>query len=226
MDMEFYQWLINERGLLEYSAKRYYRVIYKKIYEWLPSYDIPKNSIEFEAMKQMIFAMPRYKEINKTGNNMYSSALNHYGQYLKEFDLNDLDIFSEKQSFTTEAERLIKVRLVQNKFRKRLFDVQPCCAISGFNYSPFLIASHIKPWSISNEQERLDQYNGLLLTPNYDRLFDRGLITIKHSGEILVSKVLGFEEQNFFKIPKKIAVSLKPEYKSYLEFHADNIFEN
>ena len=50
---------------------------------------------------------------------MYSSALKHYGDFLKEIDVNDKSIFTEKQIFTTDAERLVKVRPIQNKFRKK-----------------------------------------------------------------------------------------------------------
>lgn len=62
--------------------------------EWLPSYQLPKNSIEFEALKQMIFTLDIQKERNRVGNNMYSSALNHYGNYLKELNIQDQTIFT------------------------------------------------------------------------------------------------------------------------------------
>lgn len=222
--MDFYQWLIT-KGLSEYTAGRYTNVIYKNISEWLPSYEMPKNSIEFEALKQLIFVLDIYKERNRIGNNMYSSALNHYGNYLKEYDLKDETIFRNDQKFTSEAEKLIKVRLTQNKFRKSLFDVYPHCAISGMNNASFLIASHIKPWAVSTELERLDFYNGLLLTPNYDRLFDRGFISFRPSGEIIVSNKLVKEERAFFNIPKSLCIQLPLKHKVYLEYHADMVLK-
>lgn len=223
--MDFYQWLINEKGLSEYSSKRYVAVINKQIKDWLPSFEIPKNSIEFEAFQRMVSNLNIYRERNKLGNNMYSSALNHYGNYLKKYDINDSTIFTPNKSFTTEAERKIKVRLVQNKFRKGLFDYHPHCAISGLSSAPFLIASHIKPWARSNDQERLDTFNGLLLTPNYDRLFDQGFIGFKQNGEIIVSNQLNQAEREFFNIPDRISIHFESEHKPYLEFHADEIFK-
>lgn len=50
----------------------------------------------------------------------------------------------------------------------------PC----GVSDEHFLIDSHIKPWSQSNNQEWLDVNNGLLLCPNHDALFDKGIIYI------------------------------------------------
>ena len=66
-----------------------------------------------------------------------------------------------------------------------------------------LKASHIKPWNISDDYERLDEYNGLLLTPNLDAAFDSGLISFDKDGVILISKkprdeqkaTLGIEEK-------------------------------
>jgi hypothetical protein len=52
-----------------------------------------------------------------------------------------------------------------------------------------LIASHIKPWRESNNEERLQAGNGLLLTPTADHLFDRGFISFDDGGEVLVSPV-------------------------------------
>lgn len=223
--MEFHKWLIEEKSLSQATASKYNLVIKNRILEWLPSYEIPKNSIEFEALKQTIFALDIYQERNRVGNNMYSSALNHYGNYLKEQDLSDPMMFTENRIFTSEAERLIKVRLTQNKFRKGLFDIHQCCAISGLNNPKFLIASHIKPWALSNDAERLDSCNGFLLTPNYDRLFDQGFISFKNTGEILIAKTLSQSEIEFFKVPNQLCIKLKEKHQPYLDFHFSEIFQ-
>ena len=223
--MDFYQWLIQEKGLSQATASKYNLVIQNRISEWLPSYERPANSIEFEALKLLILDLNIYKERNRIGNNMYSSALNHYGHYLKQYDVVDSTIFTENKIFTSEAERKIKVRLVQNKFRKGLFDYFPRCAISGLSNPYFLKASHIKPWSKSNDQERIDPFNGLLLTPNYDHLFDRGFIGFKHNGEVIVSNHLHQAEREFFNIPDRIAIQLEKVHLPYLEFHRDEVFQ-
>ncbi len=223
--MDFYTWLVNEKGLSTATASKYNLVIKNRISEWLPSYELPQNSIDFEAVKRIIESLNIYKERNSVGNNMYSSALNHYGNYLKEHDIQDRDIFSDDQKFTSEAEKLIKVRLVQNKFRKGLFDLNQFCVVTGFKNTQFLIASHIKPWSVSSDEERLDPYNGLLLTPNFDRLFDKGLISFRQDGEILISKQLTHAEQAFFNIPHHAVIQFDSRYQKYFEFHQDEIFK-
>ena len=223
--MDFYHLLIDQKGLSKATASKYDLVIRNRIAEWLPSYEVPKNSIEFEALKQSIFSLDIYKERNHIGNNMYSSALNHYGNYLKEYDVYDQSIFNEEKTFTADAEKLIKVRLLQNKFRKKLFELYPYCAVTGYKNSQFLIASHIKPWSKSENKEKIDGYNGLLLTPNFDRLFDRGFISFDQKGNTLLSHKLAKADVEFLNIPSKSCLEFNSSHQYYLEFHRDTIFE-
>ena len=51
----------------------------------------------------------------------------------------------------------------------------------------FLIASHIKPWKVSDNVLRLDGSNGLTLAPRIDRLFDKGYITFSQDGSLFLS---------------------------------------
>lgn len=50
-----------------------------------------------------------------------------------------------------------------------------------------LVASHIVPWRDSNDEERLDVENGILLSPLLDALFDKHLISFNEDGRILFS---------------------------------------
>ena len=50
-----------------------------------------------------------------------------------------------------------------------------------------LVASHIKPWRDSNNQERLDKFNGLLLLANLDKAFDLGFISFADTGLVMIS---------------------------------------
>ncbi|GAB3309921.1 HNH endonuclease [Luteimonas notoginsengisoli] len=90
----------------------------------------------------------------------------------------------------TERVQLIKARVGQGLFRSRVAAIEQCCRITGIADSRFLIASHIKLWSISSNAEKLDGSNGLLLTPNIDRLFDKGHITFEDDGRVRVSTEL------------------------------------
>ena len=47
-----------------------------------------------------------------------------------------------------------------------------------------------KPWRDSTNAERTNRYNGLLLLPQYDHLFDKKLISFEHDGKLVKSPVL------------------------------------
>jgi hypothetical protein len=88
----------------------------------------------------------------------------------------------------TERSGLVTSRVGQGAYRKRIihrWEYQ--CAVTKFNKVEILIASHIVPWSKSTNDQRLDVHNGILLSPTYDALFDRHLITFDNKGEIILS---------------------------------------
>lgn len=88
-----------------------------------------------------------------------------------------------------------------------------------------LMASHIKPWRVANNDERLDLFNELLLLPNYDKLFDRGYITFKSNGEMICSKLLPSDERRIIGINRtKRLLRIDERHQPYLRFHNDNCF--
>ncbi|WP_313179529.1 HNH endonuclease [Stenotrophomonas sp.] len=90
----------------------------------------------------------------------------------------------------TEKAQLIKARKGQGIYRKNVSDIEKACRVTGTSDAKFLIASHIKPWAKSENAERLDGNNGLLLAPHIDRLFDRGYISFEDDGGLILSKQL------------------------------------
>jgi hypothetical protein len=93
-------------------------------------------------------------------------------------------ILADDTCTAEERSAQISTRIGQGKFRKALIAHWSGCAISRYPDCRFLIASHIKPWSKSSNSEHLDPFNGLLLLPNLDKVFDLGYITFEESGEI------------------------------------------
>ena len=89
-----------------------------------------------------------------------------------------------------------------------------------------MIASHIKPWSISNNDERIDIENGLLLCPNFDKLFDCGLLTFSNSGKIYISSFVNEDNIRRLHIERETVVDLKisNRMKAYLDYHRDVLF--
>lgn len=90
----------------------------------------------------------------------------------------------------TERESVIKARIGQGIFRRQLLEMWIGCAVTGVQLPEVLRASHIKPWRDSTNAERTNRYNGLLLLPQYDHLFDKKLISFEDDGRILKSPVL------------------------------------
>jgi 5-methylcytosine-specific restriction enzyme A len=102
----------------------------------------------------------------------------------------------------TERSGLVISRVGQGAYRKSIINRwEHQCAVTGFNDSRILIASHIHPWKDSKSEERLDVNNGILLSPTYDALFDKHLITFERSGKIVLSEDVNPSEY------KKIGVS-------------------
>jgi len=87
----------------------------------------------------------------------------------------------------SEKEAMRKTRIHQAFFRDAILSsYEETCCITGLRVPECLVASHIVPWSIS-EQHRTDPHNGLCLSATFDRLFDRGLITVSAELEVVVA---------------------------------------
>jgi 5-methylcytosine-specific restriction protein A len=88
----------------------------------------------------------------------------------------------------TERKGLVTSRVGQGAYRKRIIHRwEYKCAVTGFDKLDILIASHILPWAEADNNQRLDVHNGILLSPTYDALFDRNLISFENTGKIILS---------------------------------------
>ncbi len=129
---------------------------------------------------------------------------------------------------STEKDALIKARLGQGKFRQNLESIERSCRLTGVTNRALLRASHIKPWrSCESNAERIDGYNGLLLTPNADHLFDKGWISFLDDGQMLISKTIDPEELRKMGIEVSHPPNVGPfssEQAAYLAYHRENIF--
>ena len=110
----------------------------------------------------------------------------------------------------TTRQALVKARVGQGIFRDevlKLWSYQ--CAVTACGIQEALRASHIKPWSESTDQERLDPYNGLPLLATLDALFDKHLIGFDSHGKMLISSELSSEERDLL-IPGQRRLLHKP----------------
>jgi hypothetical protein len=126
----------------------------------------------------------------------------------------------------TQKEALIQARRGQGKFRDSLFAVWGSCAITGCTVSTLLRASHLKPWRLSSNKERLDPHNGLLLTPTLDCALDRGLIAIGPNGQVLISPHLPVAQRKVLGLQGAMHLrDVLPHHKPYFKYHRKRVFQ-
>jgi hypothetical protein len=139
--------------------------------------------------------------------------------------LSDLEALSTLPE--TERQSLALCRVGQGEFRAQLVSYWNCCAVTGASCIPLLKASHIKPWRESSNKERLDVFNGLLLSPNIDAAFDTGYITFDSQGKIVLSNAIAGAPAFQLHINAKLRINqklLRPEHEVYLEHHRRHVF--
>jgi hypothetical protein len=128
----------------------------------------------------------------------------------------------------TMREQLTRARRGQGLFRKRVFDVEPVCRLTGIAQPSLLIASHIKPWrACSTASERLDGFNGLMLAPHADFLFDRGLVGFEDDGRALYSSKLSEADARKLGLRQGLAPPPKPVHSNsaaYFQHHRQSVF--
>ncbi len=124
----------------------------------------------------------------------------------------------------TEKEQIAKIRIGQKYFRQQLLDKYGKCIICGLQNKKLLRASHIKKWSESKNDERLDVNNGFLFCALHDSLFDSGLITFSSDGQIMISEDLGTEDLKILKI-ENLKIETNQDINKYLNWHRKNEFK-
>lgn len=124
---------------------------------------------------------------------------------------------------TTEAERLVVQRIGQDIFRDRLMHYwQGRCPLTGISDPALLRASHIIPWAdCESDAERLDVYNGLLLSALWDAAFDRALVTFDDDGRPEFSPSLS--EQARAELRWSSLIPLTDEHLTRLARHRERV---
>jgi hypothetical protein len=135
-------------------------------------------------------------------------------------------IFAESIETTTRKRNPYLHLIYKNQLKEESFSVynDEKCMVEQLSY-PTLIASHIKPFIKSNENEAYDPNNGILLSRNIDSLFDLGYITFNDSGKIIFSNHLKKDIFNFFSSYRLDKRFLNKKRLEYLTYHRNEIFE-
>ena len=147
-------------------------------------------------------------------------------------DLSELSFNEEEQELIqdqsieeTMKSTLIMARRGQGAFRERVKFFEGSCRVTGVDKPELLIASHIKPWATSDNEERLNGHNGLFLSPHVDKLFDSGFISFENNGEIMVSPSLDKNVLDRWSIdPLSKVKTFGGEQAYFLETHRRSVF--
>ncbi len=137
----------------------------------------------------------------------------------------------EPQPHPKETSRQTEIRRArqgQGLYREKLLADCPFCPITMINDERLLIASHIKPWAVATDKEKIDHKNGLMLSPLYDKLFDRGFMTFTDDRKIVLSnwispankKRIGVVDGQFVQM-----LPLDDDRQAYMDFHRTSVFK-
>ncbi len=141
---------------------------------------------------------------------------------LKSF-ISDIDEIESKHLPSYEKKALAKQRIGHSYFALKVKqNAQFCCEVNPI-YKKNLIASHIKPWSESLDEEKVDINNGICLSPNFDGLFENGLISFNSDGKIIV-RSLSNDERSAYGISGDERILVTDKKKIYLQWHHENKF--
>lgn len=125
-----------------------------------------------------------------------------------------------------EKQQLIRARRGLGVYRRGLEKIESACRLTGLLDRRHLRACHIKPWSVADDQEKIDGCNGLLLSPHIAHLFTRGYISFSDQGDLLASRFLNpaiLTSWNL-RMPMKVGV-FQPRQRLYLDYHRREVFD-
>tara|TARA_R110002072_G_scaffold5527_12_gene35478 strand:+ start:16117 stop:16836 length:720 start_codon:yes stop_codon:yes gene_type:complete len=226
-----------EIGKSEKTTSNYEQAVASSMSKWVKEHKIfsePLDSIssvsEFDRVAIQLRRLEIFSERNLKGKGMYQAALNAFRAFLMGNEdiavVDDLqEIIEDPAVPETEKHHLVKSRIGQGKFRGDVLNHWGnSCAVTGYQEATFLVASHIKPWKASTNEERLNPYNGLMLIPNLDKAFDKGFITFADDGQIKVSHTLG--QASLLGIQSSMHIELKDKHRPFLSFHQEHVFQN
>lgn len=126
----------------------------------------------------------------------------------------------------TQIKQLVSARRGQGIFRANVRLNESSCRITGISDQRFLTASHIKPWRASDDKEKLDGCNGLLLSPHADKLFDKGFISFNDEGSVVLGKRLPQQIwETWFPQGQVLVVPFSDKQRAYLAYHRANLLD-
>ncbi len=134
----------------------------------------------------------------------------------------ELSAMPEAAAHNTEVQRMVRQRVGQQAYRLAMLGYWGgACAVTGLALPQVLRASHAKPWAeCESDAQRLDVFNGFLLSANLDVLFDSFLVSFAATGELLVSQTITPGDQQKLGLATGMRLRwVSAQHGPYLDFH-------
>lgn len=199
LQADFYHYMVKFGGIAKKTSGDYVTRMKFLAHDYSLDETLTKEKIDeilrqedFKRQERSVYTSKKSLSDFRAGLNKFLAFINSdYHKRIADSIITEIKAVENDNTIKmTEKDSIVKSRIGQGIFRKGLIEYWHGCAISQCPLTWMLIASHIKPWRDADNQERLDPYNGLLLLPNYDKLFDLGYISFNSKGKIMYSRLL------------------------------------
>jgi hypothetical protein len=170
------------------------------------------------------YSKSQYSEVDLAVRQiLYAHCPQHVEDYLGEPVFEALDVWH--YSFWKPSEQYSD-RYIQALYRQKLINSWEHCMVTGTKIS--CKASHIKPRHQCKEQdEKANVFNGLLLNPTIDELFDKGWISFDDAGQILFSPRLTPQDIECLGLSPGMKLQvIHSGHRVFLQYHRRNVFLN
>lgn len=234
LQADFYHYMVKFGGIAKKTSGDYVTRMKFLAHDYSLDETLTKEKIDeilrqedFKRQERSVYTSKKSLSDFRAGLNKFLAFINSdYHKRIADSIITEIKAVENDNTIKiTEKDSIVKSRIGQGIFRKGLIEYWHGCAISQCPLTWMLIASHIKPWRDADNQERLDPYNGLLLLPNYDKLFDLGYISFNSKGKIMYSRLLDkFDRETIGLTNNLHLVKLEEQHLKYLKYHNDNCF--
>lgn len=215
----YFKWFRDEKnGIKKESFDFFKEFLIPKVSSWnfkINSYENDELSVTWEmTYSDVVYSCLKNKKLSEETK-----------QFLIEKALSEMFNIDNQKDIETVKEAIVKIRINQSKFRRDLLkSSKNSCIFTNINKPDFLlIAGHIRPWGKSTNKQRLDINNGILLTPTFDQLFDKFLISFDEDGKVMYSdKIDGNVWEDLFPTFAEIQhvnIEINKDNKEYLKYH-------
>lgn len=230
-------WNDDERGFLKFWNKEFH---------WIPNWTcpadlylplpepVPLNAIALTGKKRLVAMYGSYQPVARAIFEAVLAAIPSTADpaavsRLKAWAGGESQAFQDIEEISTASATvkaaLVQARIGQGAYRADLMKAwHDRCAVTGCAIPEMLRASHVKPWRMSNNAERLDSQNGLILAAHLDALFDRNLITFDDSGAMIVAGAIKTTGRDVWGLGMPLSAKPKGRLSDYLRYHRENLF--